>query len=465
MKMAERIGALMVYDTARKHFVLAIAGLAAAVAALMPITASALVVVSPGTSTTPVDDPGWNNVTASGSGRNYVYLGDGWALSARHVGPQITDPPPQTLQFSTGTFGLIPNQNFVVDNPSTMTLVGGANAADPYETDLRLVRLNGDPGLPSIFDANSKFTIATQAPPVGAQIVIIGHGPGQTGGETSWNSSWQTVPLNTGSYTGFNAFATGQDDTKRWGTNTIENANNYLGNVFPQVLSPTTGVLALTTGDGRTRDIASQILQFNQSSASPYYEAQAVTGDSGSSVFYKSGSNWYLAGIVNTQFSFQNQPNPPTSNPTAVYGDLTSFADLSFYRTQLLNLMTAHHNYSISGDINLDGVVSGDGTGPAATDDVTAFISGWGSSQAVGNITSWKKGDLNLDGKVDVSDFLLLRSAYNTAGAGASLKALTSFVGSSGQGGVPEPSSFLLAATGAAALALIVRQRAARRGL
>src|SRR5262245_9689465 len=35
-------------------------------------------------------DPGWENVTSNPSGvgtyNNYVYLGDGWVLSARHVG-------------------------------------------------------------------------------------------------------------------------------------------------------------------------------------------------------------------------------------------------------------------------------------------------------------------------------------------------------------------------------------------
>jgi hypothetical protein len=438
-RLAERVGALRSQAILRKHLIVIATALAVALVALIPVPAQALWVVSDGTDSqlTLPSDPGWDNVTVSGSGRNFVYLGDGWALSARHVGPQASDPPPQTLQFSTGTFGLIPNQNFVVDNPSTMTLVGGrlptdpvsskpTYAPDPYETDLRLVRLNTDPGLPSIFDGTARFTLATQAPPVGSQITIIGHGPGRTS----------------------------PDDIKRWGTNNVEDMNNY-SNLFSPVLSPTTGVLALTTADTHVRDVASQVLQFDPGNAN---EAQAVMGDSGSGVFYQSGNNWYLAGIVNTAFTFPNQ-----SPLTAQSGDLTSYADLSFYRNQILSVINAHHNYSINGDVNLDGVVSGDGTGPAATDDVTAFISGWGSSQATGNITSWKKGDLNLDGKVDVSDFLLLRSAYNSAGAGASLKALTSLVGS-GQGGVPEPASAVLAASGATLLALFFRRRSTRAG-
>ena len=68
--------------------------------------------------------------------------------------------------------------------------------------------------------------------------------------------------------------------------------------------------------------------------------------------------------------------------------------------------------------------MSGNGTGPAATDDVTAFVQGWGSQQATGDINSWKKGDLNLDGKVDVLDFLTLRQAFTASGSGASLIAL-----------------------------------------
>jgi trimeric autotransporter adhesin len=129
---------------------------------------------------------------------------------------------------------------------------------------------------------------------------------------------------------------------------------------------------------------------------------------------------------------------------------------LSYYRDVINNIINAHPDSSVTvlGDVNLDGIVSGDGTGAAATDDVTAFIQGWGTHQTTGNLISWQKGDLNQDGIVDVSDFLLLRAAFNGAGAGASANALTAFVDSA----VPEPTSVVLAAIGAAFLALFCRR-------
>jgi hypothetical protein len=58
---------------------------------------------------------------------------------------------------------------------------------------------------------------------------------------------------------------------------------------------------------------------------------------------------------------------------------------------------------------------------------------------------------LNRDGVVNVGDFLLMRSALNTAGLGASAEALGGLLGS---GGVPEPSAIVLTALAAGSLAL-----------
>ncbi|HEY4233522.1 MAG TPA: hypothetical protein VGM76_08850, partial [Lacipirellulaceae bacterium] len=341
---------------------------------MCPRSAEALVVVSPGTDVAPTgtSDPGWNNVTVAG-GRNFIYLGDGWAISARHVGPQITDAANlQALQFSTGSFNLIKNQNFIVDNPASLTL-GGATVAhplppDPYESDLRLVRLDTDPGLPSIFDANPKFTIPSQPPAVVSQVMVVGSGPSRNSGETNWNSSWQTVPPNAGpvAFTGFTASNQPQDIIKRWGTNNLVNANS-VSNILNQVLSPTTGVVALVTPDGYTRDVASLVASFDQNVGSPSYESQVVPGDSGSGVFYKNGNQWNLVGIADAQFIYTNQPGL-----TAMYGDLTTYIDLAYYHDQIFNIINAHKNYSISGDINLDGNLCGDGSPACGSSDVAA---------------------------------------------------------------------------------------------
>jgi len=47
-------------------------------------------------------------------------------------------------------------------------------------------------------------------------------------------------------------------------------------------------------------------------------------------VFSKNGSDWELAGMMHAISTFENQPAD-----TALYGNLTYSADLSFYKTQI----------------------------------------------------------------------------------------------------------------------------------
>jgi hypothetical protein len=60
-------------------------------------------------------------------------------------------------------------------------------------------------------------------------------------------------------------------------------------------------------------------------------------------------------------------------------------------------------------------------------------------------VTSWKKGDLNLDGAVNSSDFFLMRNALATANMSFGADALSALLG---QGVVPEPSSLAILALG-----------------
>jgi hypothetical protein len=83
-------------------------------------------------------------------------------------------------------------------------------------------------------------------------------------------------------------------------------------------------------------------------------------------------------------------------------------------------------------DVNLDGDVAGDGTGPAASDDVTAFVDGWMSRNVLPT-----QGDLNFDGVTDIADWAILNAADPSAG-GAALAAIAG-------AGVPEPSTVVLA--------------------
>jgi hypothetical protein len=250
---------------------------------------------------------------------------------------------------------------------------------------------------------------------------------------------------------------------KRWGTNRLENPSSsaFESEVFDETISPTTAVLPLfTQGDGVTRDIISMVTTFNaQSEASALpFESQAVASDSGGAVFYNRGTeaapDWVLSGIVNATITLDNQPTS-----YALYGNSTTFADLSYYnqayQLSICDIMKTCGAYSVMGDVNLDGNVTGNGTGPTSSDDVSALVSGWGDDnfEGRGDYATWTKGDLNLDGATNVDDFLLLRSALHGPINSDVMIALF--------GAVPEPSSVALAALAGAFLAATARRRAA----
>jgi hypothetical protein len=100
----------------------------------------------------------------------------------------------------------------------------------------------------------------------------------------------------------------------------------------------------------------------------------------------------------------------------------------------------------VSGDVNQDGLVSGDGTGPPAMDDVSAFLRGWQTSTAgLPPLERVRFGDLDLNGKVDLEDVKLLRNSLLIQGQSLNLPRL------------PEPSSASLAFAGALAWMLYCR--------
>lgn len=356
-------------------------------------------------------DPGWDNVTINNT--NYTYLGDGWVIGARHSGVW-------TAFFGTGSFTPIPGKSFIVPNPSDwpIELTG--------ESDLQLIRINGDPGLPSL-------TIASQPPPLNGEVVFIGQGRGRATNPTQWDSDWNEVTSG-GTYQGYKSAGA---DTKRWGTNVIASDEPFFDkDADPQYNVKNdpdlNHVFALSN-----RNVVSLLTTFDQSGGTAH-ESQAISGNSGSAVFYKRGGQWELSGVINATLNFEDQPAA-----WAVYDNATAFSDLSVYRDEIYNIINSNPEYSVMGDINLDGVVSGDGRGTWDIDDVTAFIEGWRYEQGTHSVESWKKGDLSLDGKTDLSDFLLMRNALLGSGSGAGAAALASLLGVT-VSVVPEPSSAAL---------------------
>lgn len=101
----------------------------------------------------------------------------------------------------------------------------------------------------------------------------------------------------------------------------------------------------------------------------------------------------------------------------------------------------------IVGDINQDGLVSGNGQGPAASDDVTAFVAGWMATGSGSVAERYARGDLNFDGITDIADWGILNSTSPAMGAAAFAR-LT---------GIPEPSTAWLLLIAVPNMLMIVR--------
>jgi hypothetical protein len=76
-------------------------------------------------------------------------------------------------------------------------------------------------------------------------------------------------------------------------------------------------------------------------------------------------------------------------------------------------------------DLNRDGQLN--------SADLQTFIAGWLKADPVGNATTFARGDINLDGLTDLSDFALLRKAFSMVGHGSMLDGIAAQL--------PEPSS------------------------
>ena len=337
-------------------------------------------------------DPGWANAAKTGTFLNAIYIGDGWVLSAAHTGVSAVQ-----FDLNGPHYQPIPNQSFQVPNPT------GVSGLTSQFADLRMYRISEDPGLPSL-------TLATQPLSLNDEVVYMSYGVYRNPAELHWNVNNSTNPptwtsvASGGTFSGYDIAGAG----KRWGTNQVADDNVVLGESDAD--------LTTIVNNGTIANLT----VYNQSSSNPF-EAQVVGGDSGSAVFHKQNGQWQLAGIVVANYIFNGQStssfNP--NNSLAVYGNATAFADLSSYATQIAAIKAAHADYSIAGDINLDGVVD--------SNDVNAFVANWrydnGTGQ--GSLTSWQHGDLSHDGKTDVTDFFLLRNAFNgVLPAGDSLRYL-----------------------------------------
>jgi hypothetical protein len=257
-----------------------------------------------------LSDPGFDNVGIY-SGASAVYLGSQWAITAHHVG--------STGGVILGGTVYSVDQTVRLQNPDTT------------DTDLRLLHLTTDPGLPSV-------DIAPSFPGIGSDVVMIGRGllaedsdqndiPDLKTWYVTENSStdwdWSTSPAGGYDFThdGFTQSSSGSRGI-RWGTNTIDGTE-----VFDM---------------GSSGEVDGFYTTFDQNlPARTSDEAQALRGDSGGAVFHYNGSNWELIGLMHAVGTFNDQQEadpygtPPNAADVAVYGNLTYASDLSVYRDQI----------------------------------------------------------------------------------------------------------------------------------
>jgi glucose/arabinose dehydrogenase len=107
----------------------------------------------------------------------------------------------------------------------------------------------------------------------------------------------------------------------------------------------------------------------------------------------------------------------------------------------------------IAGDVNQDGIVNGDGTGSWTSDDVTAFVAGWLTRGWQTNYDRFTHGDMNFDGRTNLTDWYILGTNHADVGS-LDLAALIE-----GRN-VPEPT--LIASLVTACVGILARRRGAR---
>lgn len=280
-----------------------------ALATWLPCSPAALAVIiasgdGTGNTAAPPDDPGWEHVSR---GSSAVYLGYRYVLTAAHIGPvgivlngQMRHP--------------IAGSEVRIENPPELGL--------SQYTDLMVYQISTDPGLPDL-------EIAAQPVPIGQRVVMMGNGRNRVATATAWDVTmdgddwiWSESPTGAGEFEGF-LWADGR--SKRWGENVVEDDEPLFeeGDAGHDVV--------IDVGFG---DTVTLVTRFDADGLE--HEAEAANNDSGGAVFTFDGQRWVLAGIMVAIGQYHDQPRP-----TAMYGNLTYFADLSVYRDQIMGTMSS----------------------------------------------------------------------------------------------------------------------------
>jgi len=231
-----------------------------------------------GNTTPPAADPGFDNVGII-NGLTGVYVGNGWALTANHVG----ENPIVLLGVS---YDPVVGSGVQFQNPD-LTFV-----------DLKAFKLLGpNPPLPDL-------AITDSAPSQNTLVTIIGNGRNR-GTATTWS--------------GLDGWNWGNGREIRWGTNKIADEST---------LTLGTQAFSIVFDDLKPGPSGGQ------------HEADVVDGDSGGGAFIGSGATAELIGILFARGTYLEQP-PNTSFMSTRFqaGNPGFIVDLFAYRNDILAII------------------------------------------------------------------------------------------------------------------------------
>ena len=197
----------------------------------------------------------------------------------------------------------------------------------------------------------------------------------------------------------------------------------------------------------RTFTNASAVLYVNGVAVGGTTVAYNTAPAAGSIVFganLAENSNFFQGQMDN--FALDVSGDNSTTSGGKNYGAVNLANDNDFIRQAMIGKPV--------GDVDLNGSV-----GPS---DVTTFVANWLKTKTVGGVTvgdlsTRAIGDLDFNGVVDINDAYTLHHALAGGGAGALADSLFAQLG-----GVPEPSSIVLALFSVVGMCGLVRRRGSR---
>lgn len=332
-----------------------------------------------GNTVAPEADFGFANVGVRGAG-SAIYLGNRWVMTASHLGAG-------PVTFGDTAYSNVIDQTFRVSDP---------------DTDILLLRLHEDPGLPAVHLGCSPVR-------ANSEVILAGAGRDREVEPTFWsvetvigdnNDIWaETTQANSDRM----GYKTTGNRTPRWGWNLVSRTN-----------------LVTSSGSGDVQSFQTLFQPFL-----PVEDhAQGVRGDSGGAVFQENEGVWELVGMMHAINLHDSQPDRTN---TAIVGNSTFIADLDFYADKIRAIADFEPEI---GDADGDGEFT-------ATDIDMVFASARDLSldschyDLTGDGRVWRDdvellleragtlfGDADLNGEVDFSDFLAVSRSFGSPDKG-----------------------------------------------